>query len=277
MVSSFLDGRSKEYNAVDLVNAMYRSRHSTTRAREGEGFLARKKLQQWAVEVVEDMVSREAEDLASKNGGLRLAEGMTWDFAAHFSLVPLARVAWKTSPTCVRILSAVAIAKEGIKNPPTWMRQAQDSTQPPNATVNLAAATASLHVASPSHTEPNTHSSAGPSTPSGQGNNRRDPWVIVIIAFMMLLNARNLRFTMFQKVMGVWLFANSAARSVYDVLGRIGLSVAYSSTLDLLKGLSLTAQSSLRKLAVEDILSVVYDNINQKRQVYDPDYGSVLL
>lgn len=90
---------------------------------------------------------------------------------------------------------------------------------------------------------------------------------------MMLLNARNLRFTMFQKVMGVWLFANSAARSVYDVLGRIGLSVAYSSTLDLLKGLSLTAQSSLRKLAVEDILSVVYDNINQKRQVYDPDYG----
>ncbi|KAI0693209.1 hypothetical protein BC835DRAFT_1491070 [Cytidiella melzeri] len=248
MVSSFLDGRSKQYDAISLVKELYNSRHSTTRNHESEEFLARNKLQQWAVEVVEDMVSREAEELASKEGGLRLAGEMTWEFATQFSLAPLARAAWKMSPTCIRVLAATAISKEGRKKPPSWFAQAQSAPQLPSATTTRA-------------------------TQSGQGKNRRDPWVIVIIVFMMLLNARNLRFTVLQKLMGVWLFANSAARGVYDVLGRIGLSVAYSTTLELLRGLLQTAQSSLRTEATRSVLSIVYDNINRKREVWDAEYG----
>ncbi|KAI0700077.1 hypothetical protein BC835DRAFT_1304258 [Cytidiella melzeri] len=227
MVSSFLDGCSKQYDAISLVKELYNSRHSTTRNHESEEFLARNKLQQWAVEVVEDMVSREAEELASKEGGLRLAGEMTWEFAAQFLLAPLARAAWKMSPTCICVLAATAILKEGRKKPPSWFAQAQGAPQLPSATTTRA-------------------------TQSGQGKNRRDPWV---------------------KLMGVWLFANSAARGVYDVLGRIGLSVAYSTNLELLRGLSQTAQSSLRTESTRSVLSIVYNNINRKREVWDAEYG----
>lgn len=63
---------------------------------------------------------------------------------------------------------------------------------------------------------------------------------IVMVVIMMLLNARNLHFTGLQKLVSVWLYANSAAHGVYDILGRIGLSVAYTTVLDLLKTLART-------------------------------------
>lgn len=90
---------------------------------------------------------------------------------------------------------------------------------------------------------------------------------------MMLLNARNLRFTAFQKLLGVWLFANSAARGVYDVLGRIGLSASYSTVLDVLRQLAASAQKTFRTEAIKRMFLLVYDNINRQRRVWDPEHG----
>jgi len=43
----------------------------------------------------------------------------------------------------------------------------------------------------------------------------------------MLMQARNLQFTVFQKVIRVWLFAHTAQAGVYSVLSRIGLYLVH--------------------------------------------------
>lgn len=90
---------------------------------------------------------------------------------------------------------------------------------------------------------------------------------------MILLNARNLRFTAFQKLIGVWLFANSAARDLYDVLGRMGLSLSYSGVLHLLKELASSAQDNICARAVQRMFELVYDNINRQKRVWDNELG----
>ena len=89
----------------------------------------------------------------------------------------------------------------------------------------------------------------------------------------MLLNARNRWFTALQKLVGVWLFANSASRHLYDVLGRIGLSASYDTVRRALRELSASALSSIRTSAVHRTFLFAYDNINRQRRVYDGELG----
>ncbi len=83
-VASFLNGKSTKYTVINLVNILYHSRFSTpipmrtsatpnSKKHRADGeIMAKHMLQQWALEVVEDMVNAEAKHLVSSAGELRL-------------------------------------------------------------------------------------------------------------------------------------------------------------------------------------------------------------
>ncbi|KAI0071660.1 hypothetical protein K474DRAFT_1606546, partial [Panus rudis PR-1116 ss-1] len=96
---------------------------------------------------------------------------------------------------------------------------------------------------------------------------------IILVVFLMLMNAYNAQATLFQKFIGAWLFANSAANDIFAILGRIGLSVAYSTTLRFLEQLSVSARNVVRAAAHARNFLLIYDNINRMRRVWDPDIG----
>ncbi|KAI0082974.1 hypothetical protein BDY19DRAFT_901160 [Irpex rosettiformis] len=239
-VSSFLNGRTGDYDVIALVNILYESRFSFPKKmrtsitpnedkhRPDETRMARYKLEKWAISVVEGVLDKEAERLVSPESSLRLSGKMTWDFATGFSFHDAAETARKIGPTCV------------------------------HATNNSSS---------------NTHPSPGISNLGGRTKSRRDPLIIVMATLMMLLNARNLCFTAFQKLIGVWLFANSASRGIYDVLGRIGLSVSNYTVHKVLRQLSESAQNSIRLSAILRNFLFAYDNLNRQRRVYDGELG----
>lgn len=120
-VASFLNGKSTKYTVINLVNILYHSRFSTPipmrtsatpnseKHRTDEEIMAKHMLQQWALEVVEDMVNAEAKHLVSPAGELRLGRNVTWDFAKGFSFQHILQVARKTSPNIVRLLEATSL------------------------------------------------------------------------------------------------------------------------------------------------------------------------
>ncbi|TFY75470.1 hypothetical protein EWM64_g8542 [Hericium alpestre] len=85
--------------------------------------------------------------------------------------------------------------------------------------------------------------------PTGTGKNRRDPFIILLIAFMLLMSVQNLHFSAFWKMISVWLFAHTAQHGVYTVLSRFGFSTSYTSVLKFMHALSKSAQSKLRDIA----------------------------
>ncbi|KAF9517739.1 hypothetical protein BS47DRAFT_1430796 [Hydnum rufescens UP504] len=58
-----------------------------------------------------------------------------------------------------------------------------------------------------------------------------DPKMISVITILVLAFTCNTASNIFQKIIGIWLFANSAAYRVYQVLSHIGLSVSYNTVL----------------------------------------------
>lgn len=96
---------------------------------------------------------------------------------------------------------------------------------------------------------------------------------IIATVILMLLNARNLQFTSFQKLISVWLFANCVSQEVFAIFSRVGLAVSYTTTVNLLGRLSKSAQEKVRKAAKSGAFLLIYDNINRMRRVWDPELG----
>lgn len=122
-VSSFLNGRTEDYDVIALVNILYESRFSFPRAirvsktpnedkhRTDEELMARSKLRKWAVSIVEEVVDEEAHELVSTktSGCLRPPGKMTWSFVTGYSFHRTADFVRLVGPTCFRLLEAVAI------------------------------------------------------------------------------------------------------------------------------------------------------------------------
>lgn len=89
---------------------------------------------------------------------------------------------------------------------------------------------------------------------------------MVLVAFMVLMSARNTNFTMLQKIIGVFLFSHTTANGVYAVLSRMGISVAYTTVLKLLRSLSKSSQDKTSEIARTRIFLLIYDNINRMRR-----------
>ncbi|KAI0314695.1 hypothetical protein OF83DRAFT_1044087, partial [Amylostereum chailletii] len=96
---------------------------------------------------------------------------------------------------------------------------------------------------------------------------------IVLTVCMMLMATRSVRFNLFQKVVSVWMFSHTAPHGMYAVLGRLGLSVSYTTTLRLLRSLSKSAQETNQAIASTCAFLLIYDNINRMVRLWDADYG----
>ncbi|KAI0814773.1 hypothetical protein BC629DRAFT_1588479 [Irpex lacteus] len=184
-VASFLNGKSTKYNS---------STPNSEKNRPPQEIMAKHMLEQWALTVVERMVDSEAEELVSPESELRLVPNVTWDFALGFSFQRVFDVAHSVAPNIMRLLEAVAL--------PSHKRRSRSTTRTESTSDNASSSISRDQI-------PPAFEIA--LIPAGQGQNRRDPLMIITVALMMILNARNLRFTVFQKLIGVWLFANSAA------------------------------------------------------------------
>ncbi|KAG8723858.1 hypothetical protein FRC09_001437 [Ceratobasidium sp. 395] len=101
----------------------------------------------------------------------------------------------------------------------------------------------------------------------------REPEMIAVVAILMMVVSRNMRANIFQKIIGIWLFACSAPVSIYRVLCRIGLSVGYTSVLRSMAILSEHSKSYTQELAAKKLFLIIIDNINRQRKFWRPALG----
>ncbi|KAI0077435.1 hypothetical protein K474DRAFT_1771763 [Panus rudis PR-1116 ss-1] len=249
MVSKFLGGESSVH-ADRIAELMYQSHDSApARIRQAKGGrpasskhrrdprkMARHKLQEWAREKVEVEISGEGKKLSDKETGLRISSrNATWDFVNSFSMANIHSSVEEHAPTLFRMLLAASV--------------------PPEDRETTAAYDFQQH------------------SPTGRGSNHRIPIFMILVTILMLMNARNLQFTLFQKIVGIWLFANSASPEIFAVLCRIGLSVAYTTTIHSLRQLTKSARAKLHTIAETRRFALIYDNLNRMKRVWDPELG----
>jgi len=277
MVSKFLQGRST-VNADDIVQLMYEHHDSVPKAarstaarpasaviRPDEKPMAWWRIKEWAIGTVTNIIDKEAEAMASKDGGFHLPkEAVNWEFIHNFSFGNVMSVVETKAPTIVKVLTAIAVSSKKQDEMAGGRQETGNS--------KLFAE----HFSKP--------------IPIGSGNNRRDPFVvssaslcyaasrdspmqIVSIACMMLLAARNQHFVAFQQIMGLFLFANTCAFAIYGVLNRAGISTSYSTVGKLLRRLTRSTQHTVQDIARSRAFLLIYDNINRMRRAWDPDLG----
>ncbi|KAJ7081406.1 hypothetical protein B0H15DRAFT_803715 [Mycena belliarum] len=207
--------------------------------------MARGLLREWATRKVEGYVGAAANEVSGKDGGFHLTpEQTTWDFIHGFSIAKAVLPVEKKGAVIFRMLAAAAL--------PAALREAfRPSPEKPNPYFT--------HLSRPVH--------------AGSGGNRKDPIVIIVITFLMLMYARNLHFSVFRKIAGIWLFANNASSSIFSILSRIGFSSSYTTVLKTLRTLSASAQSVVRLKARLRAFLLIYDNINRMHRAWDPDLG----
>ncbi|KAJ7715203.1 hypothetical protein B0H16DRAFT_1340149 [Mycena metata] len=258
LVSAFLRGATFEkFSAEDITELMYANRDSAPRAirqkpgehieksRPNATLMARARLTQWAIQKVEAEISSAATHLSGKEGGFHLTQDQTtWDFIHGFSLAKAMLPIEPKASILLRVLAAAAL-------PAALREKLRPSAQNPSPY--------SSHLSR--------------SVPPGSGGNRKDPVVIIVITFLMLMYARNLHFSLFRKIAGIWLFSNNASSSIFSVLSRIGLSSSYTTILKTLRALSTSAQSLVREKAPQRAFLLIYDNINRMHCAWDPDLG----
>ncbi|KAI0312119.1 hypothetical protein OF83DRAFT_1176932 [Amylostereum chailletii] len=260
MLRTLLAGRKNTPSRIEeIADLIYdhpyskprRTRTSANRTaadapRRNYRLLARWRLINWAIGKVEDIVSGEASDLTSKAGGLQ-SSGATsnWEAVLGFSMRDFLLHIQQKAPVLLRLLIAIAFQ---AKNRPH--RDAGSTSWLPSY---------SGHFSTP--------------ISSGTGRNPRDPFMMVLAAALVLLNARNRRFNLFQRIVGVWMFSHTAPHGMYAVLGRLGLSVSYTSVLSFLQVLSQSAINAMREKATHRAFLLIYDNINRMSRSWNPELG----
>lgn len=163
MPAKFLQGRST-VKAEEIVDLIYNHPDSVPKAAQSNAsrpasamlcpdkeLMARWKIKEWAVRLVEKIVSKEAEVMASKEGGLHLSnEQSNWKFVHNFSFGKVMATVQGKAPTLLRVLTAAAVkpADDSVKEMPKWDSYAEHFSKP---------------------------------IPSGSENNKRDPFVVSMV------------------------------------------------------------------------------------------------
>lgn len=162
MVSKFLRGKS-DIKAEDLVDLIYN--HPDARPKEARSTaerpasavnrpdpepMARWRIQEWAVRLVESIVNKEFGTMASKEGGLHVPEkSSTWDFFGNFSLGNAMGTVQRLCPVSLRVFNAAVFAPQKAAEGPGEIPVRESYPE---------------HFSKPAR--------------SGSGNNRRDPYVV---------------------------------------------------------------------------------------------------
>ncbi|KZV86613.1 hypothetical protein EXIGLDRAFT_840603 [Exidia glandulosa HHB12029] len=251
-VSSFLGGRD-DVSVRAIVQQIYDHHDSQPvgHAVDVERKMARAQLLDWAYDVTVDQFAREATALTDIRTGdfLRMSKAKTsWDRIHEFSLVSIRDNIALTAPHIWRSFLMLAT---------------------PTRTLRAA------HDVGAVHNDPTkpTPALSAESRAEATSKRRHEPWIIALFAIAMLMVSRNLHVNFFQKVISVWLFANSAPYDMYGILCRFGLALSYSGTLGIMRRLAHDSGQKARLLAHSGPFGIIYDNINRLRRRYTALFG----
>jgi len=99
---------------------------------------------------------------------------------------------------------------------------------------------------------------------------------IAMTAGLILFSACNQQNNLFQTLIGLILFSTSADRVVYGILARLGISTAYSTTVQRLHTMADTSREFLKYLGLSTFdmaghathYILIYDNINKQQKAW---------
>ena len=100
-----------------------------------------------------------------------------------------------------------------------------------------------------------------------------------MVIVLMLGFFHNEHTNVLQSIIGVALFSTNAHKLLHAIFGWIGLSVAYSMTIDCLHELGEDTTANLKSIGHwfvvgSAFIHIVYDNINQYRKNWQPSLNS---
>ncbi|KAJ7804982.1 hypothetical protein B0H14DRAFT_2611861, partial [Mycena olivaceomarginata] len=107
---------------------------------------------------------------------------------------------------------------------------------------------------------------------------RRDPWLGVTVAILMLLYFRYRYAIVFPTFIGIFLFTCNAHRDVIVLLCRVGLSVGYSTVLDTLHVSAMDSATQLHAFGAlvqvcQPVFLLLFDNVNKMQRAWQQVLG----
>ncbi|KAJ3765120.1 hypothetical protein FB446DRAFT_655696 [Lentinula raphanica] len=208
----------------------------------------------WAVQRVVEHVDREAELLTTLEGiskGSR--EKITWDRVMNWSMTHNQETFARKAPVLFLLITTVAVSQ----------RQRRKLE-------------AKSVAASKDDDDSDKSSDEDVGMPWMQrllAESKRDPWMGSTVAISILLYFRYRYASLFAIMIGVFLFSCNANREIFTFTSRIGLSVAYSTTLTTLRTLADDSAMFLKGLgaALEHgppNFLLLFDNVNKNRRAW---------
>ncbi|KEP49079.1 hypothetical protein V565_108710 [Rhizoctonia solani 123E] len=226
----------------------------------GALFNARQGLEEWMVRGTLAIVDREAAKLCEPNTGLPRGVGANWNTFDSFSLEQNQKRIMAMAPVIWILLSTVA-----------FNRQSDNLGLDKSATLSPAGDEMDVDPAGPVETEHEAEHER-------LERDRRNPSIGVTMAVFMLIVFRNQAVNLFQHVLGVFLFACNAPKSLFLVLCRFGITSAHSTIHALLGRLGKSAYDTLADLGrkaydstsdatrePQEYFALLFDNINKYR------------
>ncbi|KAI0702349.1 hypothetical protein BC835DRAFT_1303523 [Cytidiella melzeri] len=278
MVSSFLNGCSDTFDVITLVEILYHSRFSAPKAkrqsqtpntqkhRPDETTMARYKLQQWAIGLVKGLVDDEARELVSPGSTLRLAKEMTWDFATSFLFHCVAKEVRKKSPTCMRLLKAVAIPAEK-------RNRARPSHLAPGFFTQWFTCAYDIDTSAKLKLLGKSPAPCSRAQANRQGKKLKRSADNYIDHLHDAFERQEFVIHRVPKAHGRVFVCQLGCTRCLRRTGKDGAFVSYATVLEVLKGLIASAQAIIRTSAVRRVVMFAYDNINRQRHVYDGELG----
>ncbi|KAG9077862.1 hypothetical protein FS749_010195 [Ceratobasidium sp. UAMH 11750] len=188
-------------------------------------FNAREGLEELFARATLGTVDLEAERLCAPESGLSRGSNVTWDVFGAYSLASEQSVIQEHAPVSWAIASTLAWNRNREWKPPVTVEEV-----------------------SPMDHDANTPATSQPAmAPSSTASSERarNPVLGVLLAIFILLLFRNQNINLFQHILAVFLFACDSPKSVFLVLGRLGVASAHATVHNILGTL---ADSGYRRL-----------------------------
>ncbi|KIM45745.1 hypothetical protein M413DRAFT_24877 [Hebeloma cylindrosporum] len=215
----------------------------------------RNALLDWAMHRILERVDDEAQLLEPSLGLVwspAMKRKLTWDVVLGWSMKEMEETVSTTAPIIFSILTTISVNKNTRKR------------IEPGVT--------------PTNSDSENESSDARHSGSDKGF-RRDPWLATTVSILALLYLRYRFAILFPTLIGIFLFTCNANRDIYAVLGRIGITIAYTSVLGCLQSLAADSSGKLLEWGKRTELSqpgflVLFDNVNKMQRAWQSTIGN---
>ncbi|KAI0357409.1 hypothetical protein OH77DRAFT_1422261 [Trametes cingulata] len=204
---------------------------------------------EWAVsKIILPRVDFERSQLLSHENRLSIHGPVKWETLLAWDTQGIEDIIAREAPVIFATLSSLCVSK-GIRKK-LQQAAAAGEDEPSNYT--------------DSESEPD---------PEVNLNIRRDPWLVVTFMVLTALHIAYQFATSFPTIFAIILFVAGTPSRVYRVLGRMGVSIAYSTTIDRLRALAEDSSNRVRSWgsSVKDgqpTFQLLWDNVNKHRKAW---------